>query len=79
MRSTSKRYLPKERDTLSVIYVHSGDRNLLRDQEPIVCLNSICQVSIVCISVLNCVKIHSFAIINIINTRYLNSERYLLT
>ena len=36
----SERYLPKERGTLSVICVNSGDRNLLRDQEPIVCLNS---------------------------------------
>ena len=35
----SKRYLPKERGTLSVICVHSGESNPLRDQEPIVCLN----------------------------------------
>ena len=35
----NKRYLPKERGTLSVICVHSGETNLLRDQEPIVCLN----------------------------------------
>ena len=40
MRSNSERYLPKERDTLTVICVHSGDRNLLQDQEPIECLNS---------------------------------------
>ena len=40
MRSNSERHLPKERGTLSVICVHSGERNLLRDQEPIVCLNS---------------------------------------
>ena len=40
MRSNSERYLPKERGTLSVIFVNSGDRNLLRDSEPIVCLNS---------------------------------------
>ena len=39
MRSNSERYLPKEQGTLNVICVHSGDRNLLRDQEPIVCLN----------------------------------------
>ena len=30
----------KERGTLSVICINGGDRNLLRDQEPIVCLNS---------------------------------------
>ena len=40
MLSNSECYLPKERGTLSVICVHSRDRNLLRDQEPIVCLNS---------------------------------------
>ena len=36
-----------------------------------------CQESIVCISALNCVKMRLFAIPNIINARYLNSERYL--
>ena len=36
----SERYLPKERGTLSVICINGGDRNLLRDQEPIVCLDS---------------------------------------
>ena len=40
MRSNSERYLPKDQDTLSVICVHSGDRNLLRDQMPNVCFNS---------------------------------------
>ena len=40
MCSNSERYLPKERGTLSVICVNSGDRNLLRDRDPIVCLNS---------------------------------------
>ena len=39
MRSNSERYLPKERGTFSVIRVHSGGRNLLWDQEPIMCLN----------------------------------------
>ena len=38
--SNSERYQPKERATLSAICVNSGDRNLLRDQEPIVCLDS---------------------------------------
>ena len=38
--SSSERYLPKERRTLSAICVNNGDRNLLRDQEPIVCLDS---------------------------------------
>ena len=38
--SNSERYLPKEQGNLSVICVNSGDRNLLRDPEPIVCLNS---------------------------------------
>ena len=38
--SNSERYLPKERGTNSVICVNNGDRNLLRDQEPIVCLDS---------------------------------------
>ena len=38
--SNSERYLPKERRTFSVICVNSGDRKLLRDQEPIVCLDS---------------------------------------
>ena len=38
--SNSEPYLPKERCTFSVIFVNSGDRNLLRDQEPIVCLDS---------------------------------------
>ena len=38
--SNSEHYLPKERGTLSVICVNSGDRKLLRDPEPIVCLNS---------------------------------------
>ena len=33
-------YLPKERGTLSAICVNRGDRNLLWDQEPIVCLYS---------------------------------------
>ena len=37
--SNSERYLPKERRTFSVICVNSGDRNPLRDQEPIVCLD----------------------------------------
>ena len=37
--SKSEPYLPKERRTFSVIFVNSGDRNLLRDQEPIVCLD----------------------------------------
>ena len=41
MLSNSEPYLPKERGTLSVICVNSGDRNLLPDREPIVCLNSI--------------------------------------
>ena len=36
----SERYLPKERGTLIVICVNSGDKNLLQDQEPIVYLNS---------------------------------------
>ena len=36
-----------------------------------------CQEPIVCISALNCVKMRLFAIINIINARYLNSERFL--
>ena len=40
MLSNSERYLHKERGTLSVICINSGDRNLLRDQEPIVCLNT---------------------------------------
>ena len=40
MRSNSERYRYKERGTLSVICVNRGDRNLLRDREPIVCLNS---------------------------------------
>ena len=40
MLSNSVRYLPKERGTLSVICVNIIDRNLLRDQELIVCLNS---------------------------------------
>ena len=39
VHSNSERYLPKERRTFSVICVSSGDRNLLRDQEPIVCLD----------------------------------------
>ena len=38
--SNSELYLPKERGTLSVICVNSRDRNPLRDQEPIVCLDS---------------------------------------
>ena len=38
--SNSERYLHKERCTLSVIYVNSGDINLLRDHQPIVCLDS---------------------------------------
>ena len=38
--SNIERYLPKERGTLSVICVNSGDRYLLWDQEPIVCLDS---------------------------------------
>ena len=36
-----------------------------------------CQEPIACISALNRVKMRSFAIINIINARYLNSECYL--
>ena len=40
MHSNSECYLPKERGTHSIICVRSADRNLLWDQEPIVCLNS---------------------------------------
>ena len=36
-----------------------------------------CNKPIVCLNALNCVKMRSFAIINIINVCYLNSERYL--
>ena len=36
----SEHYLPKELGTHTVICINSGDRNLLRDQEPIVCLDS---------------------------------------
>ena len=39
MGLNSEHYLHKERDTLTVICVHSGDRNLVLAQEPIVCLN----------------------------------------
>ena len=39
-RNLSSAYQPKERGTLSVICINGGDRNLLRDQEPIVCLNT---------------------------------------
>ena len=38
-RNLSSAYQPKERGTLSVICINGGDRNLLRDQEPIVCLD----------------------------------------
>ena len=40
MLSKSERYLIKERGTLSVICANIRDRNLLWDQEPIVCLDS---------------------------------------
>ena len=39
-RNLSSAYQPKERGTLNVICINGGDRNLLRDQEPIVCLNN---------------------------------------
>ena len=38
-RNLSSAYQPKERGTLSVLCINGGDRNLLRDQEPIVCLD----------------------------------------
>ena len=77
MLSNSEHYLPKERGTLSVICVNSGDRNLLQDQEPNRVLRQRCQEPIVCVSALNCVKMRPFVIINIINAHYLNSQRYL--
>ena len=40
MRSNSERFLNKERGTVSVVCVNSGDRNLLWDREIIMYLNS---------------------------------------
>ena len=36
----SERYLPTERGNLTDMCINSGDMNLWRDQEPIVCLNN---------------------------------------
>ena len=75
--SNSERYLPKERGTLSVICINSGDSKPIAGSGAHRVLRYRCQEPIVCISTLHCVKMRSFVIINIINARYLNSERYL--